>query len=135
MKMVIKLLIPCVQDTDKTQLAAQLVFTKAQQRLGDGLEQKCQHHGFVVQDNNVQFMRQCKDDVKVADRKQLLFAGLDPSFSGYLLAFRAMPVAAGMIGNAFGAAVTAAFDVATQISSTAVEQTGYDLLVIRQQGV
>jgi hypothetical protein len=72
-------------------------------------------------------MRQCKDDVKVAGWKQLLFAGFNPSFSGYLLAFRAMPVAAGMIGYALGAAVTAAFDVATQISSTAVEQAGYQV--------
>lgn len=37
-------------------------------------EQKRQHDGFVVQRNNVQFVGQCKDDVKVADRKQLLFA-------------------------------------------------------------
>ncbi len=112
MKMVVKPLIPCVQDTDKAQLAAQLVFPKAQQRLRDSFEQKRQHHGFVVQDNNVQFVGQCKDDVKVADRKQLLFAGLDPSFSGYLLAFGAMPVAAGMVDNAFGAALRAALNMA-----------------------
>ena len=112
MKMVVEFLIPRVQDTDKAQLAAQLIFTKAQQRLGDGLEQKRQHHGFVVQDNNVQFMRQREDDVKVADRKLLFFAGLDPSFSGYLLAFGAMPVAAGMVDNAFGAAMRAALDMA-----------------------
>jgi hypothetical protein len=112
MKMVIELLIPCVQDTYKAQLAAQLVFAKAQQRLRDSFEQKRQHDGFVIQGNDVQFVGQCKDDVKVADWKQLLFAGLDPSFSGYLLAFRAMPVAAGMIDNAFGAAVTAALDMA-----------------------
>ena len=89
MKMVVELLIPCVQDTDKAQLAAQLVFPEAQQRLRDGFKQKRQHHGFVVQDNDVQFVGQCKDEVKVADRKQFFFAGLDPSFSGYLLAFGA----------------------------------------------
>jgi hypothetical protein len=63
-----------IHNTDKAQLAAQLFFTKAQQRLGDSFEQKRQHDGFVVQSNDVQFMRQCKDDVKVADRKWLLFA-------------------------------------------------------------
>jgi hypothetical protein len=56
-------------------------------------------------------MGQCKDDVKLADGKQLIFAGFDPSFSGYLLAFRAMPVAAGMVDNAFGAAMRAALDM------------------------
>jgi hypothetical protein len=80
--------------------------------LRDSFEQKRQHHGFVVQDNDVQFVGQRKDDVKVADRKQLLFAGLDPSFSGYLLTFRTMPVAAGMVDNAFGAALRAALDMA-----------------------
>jgi len=49
-------------------------FTKAQQLLRDSFEQKRQHDGFVVQGNDVQFIRQCKDDVKVADREQLLFA-------------------------------------------------------------
>ena len=63
-----------MQNTYKAQLAAQLVFTKVPQRLGDSFEQKRQHDGFVVQRNNVQFVGQCKDDVKVADRKQLLFA-------------------------------------------------------------
>ena len=111
MKMVVELLIPCVQDTDKAKLAAQLVFPNAQQRLGDSFEQKCEHHGFVVQDNDVELVGQCKDDVKVADRKQFFFAGLDPSFSGYLLAFGAMPVAAGMVDNAFGAAMAAALDM------------------------
>ena len=110
--MVVELLIPCVQDTDKARLAAQLVFPKAQQRLGDSFEQKRQHHGFVIQGNDVQFVGQCKDDVKVADGKQLFFAGRDPSFSGYLLAFGAMAVAAGMIDNAFGAAMRAALDMA-----------------------
>jgi len=56
-------------------------------------------------------MGQRKDDMKVAGWKQLLFAGFNPSFSGYLLAFRAMPVAAGMVDNAFGAAVRAALDM------------------------
>jgi hypothetical protein len=87
MKMVVELLIPCVQDTDKAQLAAQLVLSKAQQRFRDSFEQKRQHRGFVVESNNVQFVGQGKDDVKVTDRKQLFFAGLHPSFSGYLQVF------------------------------------------------
>jgi hypothetical protein len=57
-------------------------------------------------------MGQCKDDVKVAGWKQLLFASLNPSFSGYLLTFRAMPVAAGMIGYALGTALRATLHVA-----------------------
>lgn len=53
-------------------------------------------------------MRQCKDDVKVDDRKQFMFAGLNPSFSGYSLVLRTMLLAAGMVDNAFGASMTAA---------------------------
>jgi hypothetical protein len=78
----------------------------------DSLEQKRQHQGFVVQDNDVQFVVQCKDHVKVNDGKQLFFTGLDPSFSGYLLAFRAMLGTAGMLDNAFGASRRAALDMA-----------------------
>jgi hypothetical protein len=52
-----------------------------------------------------------------------------------MLALRAMPVAAGMIGYALGTALRAAFDVAAQISSPTIDQTGYDFFVIRQQGI
>lgn len=53
-------------------------------------------------------MRQSKDDVKVDDRTQFMFEGLDPPFYGYLLAFRVTLLAAGMVDNAFGAAINAA---------------------------
>ena len=68
MKMGIELLVPGVQRDDKTQFAAEGVFTEGQQRPGGGLEKDRQHHPFVVQHNGIERMGQGKDHMKVADR-------------------------------------------------------------------
>jgi hypothetical protein len=44
--------------------------------------------------------RHCKDDVRVRNRKKFFLPRVDPTHAGVGLAFRAMPIATGVIGVA-----------------------------------
>jgi hypothetical protein len=48
-----------------------------------------------------------------------------------MLAFGAVPIAAGMIRNAQSATGIAAFDMTTQVSRTTVQQIRYDFTMFR----
>jgi hypothetical protein len=65
-------------------------------------------------------MRQGKDDMKVADRQDLVFSFFKPSFAWHMLAFGAVAIAARMIRNAKSTTVIAVFDITTEVSGAAV---------------
>lgn len=65
-------------------------------------------------------MRKGEHDVEVAGRKNFVLSFLKPSFPGHVLAFWAMAVSAGMIGDTHHAAPVAPVDMATHTSSAAV---------------
>ncbi len=109
-----------MQNSNKAGFSTPVVFTKDKQRLRDRFKKDLEHHGFVTQDNGVQFVRQGEDDMEVADRQELLLASFGPFFSGHLLALGAMSITAGMVGDALSAAVVAAFNVTAKAGGTAV---------------
>jgi hypothetical protein len=80
-------------------------------------------------------MGQCEDDMKVLERQNLILSFLQPPFAWHVLAFGAMAISAGMIGNAHSAAVVAAIDVAAQTSGATVQQIGYDFFMFGPQAV
>jgi len=65
-------------------------------------------------------MWQGKDDMKVADRQDLVFSFFKPSFPWYVLAFWAVTIAAGVICNANRTAGVAAIDMSTEVRSATV---------------
>jgi hypothetical protein len=66
-------------------------------------------------------MRQGKYDMEVSDGEELRFLFFDPSLSGYLLAFGAVSIAAGMIHDTLCSAVVAPINVPPHFSSAAVK--------------
>ena len=84
------------------------------QRLGGGPEQEVVDGGLVVERDGADRRRQGEDDVIVGNRQQLRLAVFEPLPRRGGLALRAMPVAAGIVGDAFVRAVLAALDMAAE---------------------
>jgi hypothetical protein len=84
------------------------------QRLGRGPEQEVVDGGLVVERDGADRRRQGEDDVIIGDRQEFRVTLDQPLPRRRALALRAMPVAAGVIGDAFVRAVLAALDVAAE---------------------
>jgi hypothetical protein len=97
MKMGLELLIPGMQYAEKPYFSPEFIFPKNDQCLGYGFKEEIEHDGFVFQDDWIKLMRQCKDAMKIRDREQLRFSGLQPPLPGDLLTFGAVPIPAGVI--------------------------------------
>ena len=83
-------------------------------RLGRGAEQEVVDHRLVLIGDVGDLGRQREDDMEVADRQQIGFARGEPVPCRRALAFGAMPVAAGVVGDAAVAAVLARLDMAAE---------------------
>ena len=128
-------LVPGVQDGNEAQFSTKLVLAEAKQGLGDGLEQDVEHHGLVTKDHGVELVGQGKDEVEVLCGQKLRLSRLKPAFPWYVLTGGAVSVTAAMIGDTLGAAVSAALDVAAEMSRAARGNIRDDLSVLRPQYV
>ena len=84
------------------------------QRLGGGPEQEVVDGGLVLERDRADRSRQGEDDVIVGNRQKLRLALFEPLPRRRALALRAVPVAAGIVGDAFVRAVLAALDMAAE---------------------
>jgi hypothetical protein len=75
-------------------------------------------------------MRESENDVEVGGGEEFGLAFFKPSLSGDVLALGAVSIAAGMIEDTLGAAVSAALDVASQGGGAAVKEVGDDPVLI-----
>ena len=115
-----EVLVPGVKRGNKARFSAEFVFTEGQKRLGCGVKQDGEHHLFMAQDDGVELMGQGEDHVEVLYRQDLSSSFLKPAFTRHVLACGAMPIAAGMVDKAHGAAMAAPIDMAAKIRGSAV---------------
>jgi hypothetical protein len=105
-RMMLELLIPGVQDAEKSDLGAEML--RISSNLHEGLcaaaEQQTIHHLFVLQGQWCQLVGQCEDHMSVGRREQLGASRSQPAFARLVLALWAMPVSAGIIGDGLMAA-------------------------------
>ena len=80
-------------------------------------------------------MWKSKYDMEVGKGQQFGFSCFKPSLSGNLLTFWTVSVTAGMIHDTLSAAVVTALNVAATICGAAVNDVGYDPVLIRPQGI
>src|SRR5271167_1741574 len=112
-----QLLVPRVQHERETDLAAQLLAAKLQERLSRRVKQQLEQGALValaVQNQSVQLVRQREHVVKIGHRQELLSAGRHPRGRGRTLALGAMPVAATVVRVAFKTASRAPLSMAAQ---------------------
>ena len=95
-RMNLEFLIPGMQDTEETDLSAEMlrVACDFEQRLGTGLEQQGINFAFVLQGKRRKLPRQCEDHVDVAGGQQFFLPRCEPAVAGIRLALWAVPVAA-----------------------------------------
>ena len=67
------------------------------QGLGDRFEKQVVHHFLILTEHKVQFARHGKHDMEIPDIQQIALLVFNPLFFGHCLAFRAMPVPAGVV--------------------------------------
>jgi hypothetical protein len=98
---------PSVQDGDQPDLGAQMpgIGSDDAQRLGGCREEDAVDDGLIVERDLGDRRRHRKDDVEVRHRQQLGLSVGQPLSAGEPLALRAVPVAAGIVGDAKLAAV------------------------------
>ncbi len=84
------------------------------ERLGGGLEQEIVDDGLVLERQGADRRRQGEDDVIIGNRQQLGLSLGEPLLGGRRLTLRAVPIAAGVVGDARQPTVLAALDVAAE---------------------
>ena len=111
-----QVLSPGVQDGDQPDLGAEMpgIGSDDAQRLGGGGEQDAIDDGLIVESDLGDRRRHREDDVEVRHRQQLGLSVGQPLSTRQPLALRAVPVAAGIIGDAKLAAAVALLDMTAQ---------------------
>ncbi len=96
MRVLLKFLVPGVEDTEEANLGAQMagVARDFQKGLGAGAEQQIVDNLLVLQSQGCQKMRKGKDHVHVAGRQEFLAARLQPAVAGLGLTLGTVPISA-----------------------------------------
>ena len=85
-----------------------------EERLGGGAEQQVVDHGLVLEGDGGDRRRQGEDDVVVGHGQQVGLRAAPATPRGRALALRAVPVAAGVVGDLTVVAALAARDMAAE---------------------
>jgi len=117
----IRCLSPGVQDGQEANLCAEMlrINSDLEQRGGTGFEQQGKELPLVLPHQRHQHMRHAEDQVVVADGQQFQLSLGQPLIACTGLAFRAVPVAAGVIRDGLMSAVGAGIAMTTERSGTA----------------
>ncbi len=107
---------PCVQEGDAADRPAEPVRIGGERRhrLRRCFEQDRVDDSLVLEGDCGDWSRQCEDDVEIGNRQKLGLARREPLGSRPTLTLRAMPVAAGIIGDPRDAAVFAGLNVSAE---------------------
>jgi hypothetical protein len=99
--MMLQLLVPGVQDAEETDLGAEVFWVGGDfdQCFGATAEKQAVEHFLVLQGERRQLVRESEDDVGIARRQQFGATRGQPSLACLALALRAVPVAAGIVGD------------------------------------
>ena len=126
--MVAQRLRPGVQHGEEADGGAQVpaIAGDALQGLRGGAEQDPVEDLLVAQSQRRDLRRDGEHDVEIGHREQLRGARLEPGRPLVAQAGRAVPIAAGVVGDALGAAVIAAIHVPAQRARAAAAQRRHD---------
>ena len=120
---------PCVEHGGDADACAEMLAIRRdrQHRLRRRLEQQVVDERLVVEGDVGDLGRQREHDMKVADRQEVGLALGKPCPRGSALALRAVPVAAGVVGDAPLAAVLAGLDVTAERCGATMLDRRHDL--------
>ena len=121
--MMLELLIPGVEDTEKADLGAEMlgIGGSLDQCFRAAAEQQTIDHCFVLQGQRRQLMGKSEDNMRIGCGEQFGTARGQPAIARLALTLRAVPVAARIIGDGTMAACRALVQVATQGGGAAAQ--------------
>ena len=116
----VEALSPGVQDGGKTNVGAEVlgIGGDCRERLCRSREQQSINLGLVLIGDRTDHGRQSEHDVEVLHRQQLCLACLKPGLRRHPLALRAVPIPAGVVGNARVGAIIAPLDMTSERSGS-----------------
>ncbi len=119
-------LVPGMQDGQDAQAGFPTGTGELQQGGGRGLKEEADHDSQVGPDQGMELVGKGEDHMEIANRQQFDPAFFEPAGLGQGPAFGTMPVAAGVVGGLFVAAMGAALEVSAQGRGPAHEQGPHD---------
>jgi len=113
MRVILQVLAPGVQHRNEANLCAEMpgIGGKPAQRLGDSAKQDGIDRLLVLEGDRRNLLRHGEHDVEVADRQKVCLPRVKPVAARLTLAFWAMPVAAGIVGDAERVTILALLDM------------------------
>ena len=128
-------LIPGVENGEETDLAFQMGSSEIGKSFRHRLEEDVAENFLVGEDQRIQFMRNSKDEMEVANRKKLRLMGLNPFISGRGTTLGTMPVPARMGKGAFKATGIALLQMTAQSFGAAHFDCMHDFAVSGRQRI
>ena len=129
---------PGVENCDEPGLTLQAplrVGRKGTEGFIDGCEEHVNHDFHIAQDQGIEIMGQCEHVVEVTHGKEFGFAIIEPLLFCHRFAFRAMTVAAGVIGVLCKSAFVAFVNMTTHDGCPTVLDSEHDTPLIRREVV
>ena len=101
MRMKVEILSPGMQYGSDSGCCTKIfpVRTQLQYGFGCSLKQQCVQDALVAEKNRIQLSRDSKDNMEIGDIQKMLPLLLDPLFFCNCLAFRAVTIPAGIVGD------------------------------------
>ena len=114
--MIVQVLTPAVQHRDEADFGTKMlgIGSNPAQRLSRRFEQDRVDQGLVLKGDRRDLRRQREDDVEIGNRQEFALPRGKPFPAGLSLALRAMPIAAGIVGDADRPAGLATFNMAAE---------------------
>ena len=118
----LELLIPGMQCGENSDTSSQVlgIGQELGQRLGGGSKEDVCQLGTVESPEDIELMREGKDDVMMRTGQQSLFPAVEPLSFGKPSALRAAAVPTGVVGNLMEVAVGATVDMPPELASATV---------------
>ena len=137
MRMMLQILTPGMEYGNEADLGAQVLGSRCDraQGLGGGVKQDVVDYGLILIRNRGDRLGQRKDHVEVLNGKEVGLAILQPLRTDQRLAFRTVPIAATVVGNALMAATIALFNVAAESNSTATLDRAHNAALSTAEGL
>jgi hypothetical protein len=137
MRMMLQILTPGMEQDNEANLGSQVLGSRCDraQGLGGGVKQDVVDHGLILIRNRGDRLRQRKDDMEVFNGKEVGLAIFQPLRTDQGLAFRTVPIATTVVGNALMTAAIALLNMAAESDSTATLDRAHDTALSTAKGL
>src|SRR5262245_54584344 len=131
-----EILSPRVENAKKADIGAQVfrIASNFQKGLGHSPEQEVVEFDLVLEYECLQFMRQRENDMEITRRQKLPLSRRDPSLTRLILAFRAMAISAGVVGNdLIATALRARIDMTAESRCATTSDSAYRFQLLKTE--